>query len=105
MKTAAFVIGIVAVTLSIAILVRVYIIDRLQKNKELLAMFTNCLTGETNNFYGAKFFMFEENRENFTELPRRKKVKVIRKVYKMVKEGETRINLELFHEIERKTAV
>jgi hypothetical protein len=105
MVTAAFVVGIVAVTFSTIILIRMFIIDRIKENNALLVEFNNYVKGEIDNFRGANFFMFDENLENFKNLSRRKQIKLVRKINKMIKKGETRINLEVFPEIERKISI
>ncbi len=105
MVTAAFVVGIVAVTFSTIILFKVFVYDRIKENNILLIEFENFLQGEKEDFRDTKFFMFDENVKNFKILPRRKKVKIVRKINNMIKKGETRINLELFPEIEKKIKI
>ncbi len=105
MITAAFVVGIVAVTFSTIIIIRIFVFDRLKENKILLTEFDNFLKGEKDDFHDAKFFMFDENVSNFNRLTRYKKIKIVRKIHTMIKKGETRINLELFPEIEKKVKI
>ncbi len=101
MAIAGFVVAVVAATISVIIFVRLFLIDRLKESRVLLVEMNNYLDGNTETFRGATFFMFEANKENFKKLSHRRKIRLVRKINKMIVNGEVRINLELFPEIER----
>jgi hypothetical protein len=105
MAIAGFVVAVVAATISVIIFIRLFLIDRIKENRILLIEMNNYLEGNTESFRSATFFMFEANKENFKKLSHRKKIHLVRKINKMIKSGEVRINLELFSEIERTNIV